>query len=107
MTGKVGRVIPTSGTEVFKGADHDGKGLVAQSRHRFSEGDTLNAQEGQVFCFFSQKKRQYLEFRTYIKCHFLKVKLVIGLMLFLFTTNTIFHVWMRGKIDEANKGSWF
>ena len=41
MTGKVGRVIPTSGTEVFKGAEHDGKGLVAQSRGRFSDGGTL------------------------------------------------------------------
>ena len=43
MTGKVGRVIPTSGTEVFKGAEHDGKGLVAQSRGRFSDGGTLKA----------------------------------------------------------------
>ena len=42
MTGKVGKVIPTSGTEVFKGAEPDGEGLIAQSRHRFSDGDTLN-----------------------------------------------------------------
>ena len=45
MTEEVGLVIPTGGTEVFKGAEHDGKGLEAESRHRSSEGDTLRVFE--------------------------------------------------------------
>ena len=41
MTRKVDRVIPTSGTQVFKGAEHDGKGLEAESQHQFSDDPTL------------------------------------------------------------------